>query len=216
MASNSSSTEHVVYPGPINKHLLKLQMKHVSEHVWAGKPDRTLNVRRAKLRHNGHSGISQRLAGYLERAGFLSVAQLGYFPTGTALISALVERWRPETHTFHMTMGESTITLQDVALLLELRVDGFPIVGTTTANWKVIILELLGVTPPSDAIRGNSIKMKYLDTVFSDINEDSCELVRFEQYVRAYILRLIGGLLFVDGSSSRVPLRYLLFLRDFD
>jgi hypothetical protein len=58
--------------------------------------------------------------------------------------------------------------------------------------------------------------MKYFEQAFSNIEEDSCDLVKFEQYVRAYILRLIGGLLMIDSSSMRVPLRYLLLLRNFD
>ena len=46
------------------------------------------------------------------------------------LIMAFVEQWWPETHTFHLPHGETTITLQDVEVLLRISIDGEAIVGT--------------------------------------------------------------------------------------
>jgi hypothetical protein len=43
-----------------------------------------------------------------------------------SLLAALADRWRPETHTFHLPCGEMAPTLQDVSYLL-----GLPIAGET-------------------------------------------------------------------------------------
>jgi hypothetical protein len=32
-----------------------------------------------------------------------------------SLLSALLDHWRPETHTFHFIVGEMTVTLRNVA-----------------------------------------------------------------------------------------------------
>ncbi|XP_074297541.1 uncharacterized protein LOC141628278 [Silene latifolia] len=49
------------------------------------------------------------------------------------LISAFVERWQPDTNTFHMPFGEITILLHDVEKILGIRVDGMRVMedGTT-------------------------------------------------------------------------------------
>ena len=45
-----------------------------------------------------------------------------------SLLAALLDRWRPETHTFHLRVGEMAPTLQDVTYLL-----GLPCAGTAVS-----------------------------------------------------------------------------------
>lgn len=51
-----------------------------------------------------------------------------------ALVTALVERWHQEAHTFHLSIGETVITLQDVAILLGLKIDGRPVTTYRTRD----------------------------------------------------------------------------------
>ncbi|XP_040954776.1 protein MAIN-LIKE 1-like [Gossypium hirsutum] len=71
----------------------------------------------------------QRVILYLNVAGFGVAAYIQIFELQADLISALVERWRPETHTFHLPCGEVSITLQDVAVQLRLSINGEAVIG---------------------------------------------------------------------------------------
>jgi len=64
----------------------------------------------------------------LEQAGFGEIEKLRHLKMDHALVISLVERWRPETHTFHFPTDECIIALQDISLQLDLKVDGQPIV----------------------------------------------------------------------------------------
>ncbi|CAN1136389.1 Protein MAIN-LIKE 2 [Linum perenne] len=56
------------------------------------------------------------------------------------LIIALVERWHPETNTFHLYHDEATITLEDVHVLTSLSVDGKPVESEMRLSTEALAL----------------------------------------------------------------------------
>ena len=106
------------------------------------------------------------------------------------------------------------ITLQDVAMLVGLPVDGLPIFGSVTANWEDLVEACLGVRPEPDDMHGSSLKFKFLVRHFSDITPYLGSREDLERFTRAWILRFLGGVIFVDKNSTRVHLKYLPFLAD--
>ncbi|KAL5134601.1 Serine/threonine-protein phosphatase 7 long form [Glycine soja] len=215
MTFSSSCLSHIkIKFGPIDSNVLWMLPKHVSEHVWNGEEDQKLHIRRAVPTYQGEEEILEQIFLFLRQSDFYWIMKMRYLKINVPLISALIEKWRPETHTFHMRCGECTITLRDVSVLLGLRVDGLPLIGPTNLNWVDLCEELLGVRPQEGEIKGSVVKLSWLTHHFAQINNhDDEEQVR--RFARAWILRFIGGVLFVDKSSNKVSLRYLQFLRDF-
>jgi hypothetical protein len=93
-----------------------------------------LHCRRREAVRERSGRFHPRFIPYLQQAGFYGIAKLGFIKMDWALITTLVERWRQETHTFHLPHGEMTITLQDVEVMLGLPVDGEVLVGSTELN----------------------------------------------------------------------------------
>jgi len=77
-------------------------------------------------------------------------------------LTALVERWRPESHIFHLLVGECIVTLEDVALHLSLCVDGKPINDLTYYDWEQMCAKYIRVVPPKNALVGSTLKLKWL------------------------------------------------------
>ena len=76
-------------------------------------------------------GLDPRIAAYITDAGLDGLLWVPHMDLDHALITALVERWRLETHLFHLPHGEMTITLQDIEVIMGVPVDGLPMVGYT-------------------------------------------------------------------------------------
>ncbi|MFQ6654812.1 hypothetical protein Gotur_025632, partial [Gossypium turneri] len=63
---------------------------------------------------------------YMKETSFRHVANIGRgCKLDSKLISAFIESWIPEMHTFHLPCDECSITLEDVQLQLGLSMDGF-------------------------------------------------------------------------------------------
>ena len=59
-------------------------------------------------------GLDPRIMQYIDAAGLTELFKVPDMEVDHALIMALVERWHPETHTFHLPHGEIGIILQDI------------------------------------------------------------------------------------------------------
>ncbi|CAI0378821.1 unnamed protein product [Linum tenue] len=130
------------------------------------------------------------------------------------LLTAMVERWCPETHTFHLPEGEMTITLKDVAILTRLPITGDAIIGTTTkpyAGWSPLIRDRLGFDMPTTRpIQGrghpplNTGQVSITWLVTHNQNEveigPETQEDQVERYARIYLIGLVGGFLFPDKS----------------
>ncbi|MBA0866694.1 hypothetical protein Goshw_023491, partial [Gossypium schwendimanii] len=147
-------------------------------------------------------------------AGFWHVATIGQgCKLDLKLISELVERGRPETHTFYLPCEECTITLGDVQLQLGLLMDRFALTKfIQSTDWGAICYDLLGAI--LDNIYGGRIEMDWLRDTFLELRNDSTEVERI-RYAQAYILEMIRGYLMLDLSRNLVHLRWLLKLVDF-
>ncbi|XBI65482.1 hypothetical protein VPH35_045316 [Triticum aestivum] len=195
---------------PSSSTLLNPKINHRSDAIFG---DQALE--QLKLRHHKPLKFHERYRPYLRDAGLLGLSQICQrMPQlDKALITALVERWRPETHSFHLASGEMTVTLQDVAMLFALPIDGRPVCSSTDHDYGQMVLDCLGHDPRVQSMPGKSfLHYKWLKKHFYELPEGADDHT-VQRHVRAYILSLLCGVLFPDGTG-RMSLIYLPLIAD--
>lgn len=108
-----------------------------------------------------------------------------------------------------MSFGECTITLQDVALHLGLKIDGELVNEATSYKWYAVVQHLLRVAPPVNVIKWGLLRMNRLNSNFNNVEA-------LAHLARAYIMCKIGGCLLGDHTDCHITLRYLPHLEELE
>ncbi|KAK2415979.1 protein MAIN-LIKE [Trifolium repens] len=110
--------------GPTDLSLLPSFGKHVANALWKGQ----LKERFLRCMNNGKKVMdfdlpSSKLDWFwkvVNASGLRPLLKMNYPYVDWGLLTAFTERWQPETGTFHLPVGEMTITLDDVSCLLHI------------------------------------------------------------------------------------------------
>jgi hypothetical protein len=170
----------------------------------------------------------------VKASGLQPLLKTNYNNLDWGLLTAFTERWQPETGTFHLPIGEVTITLDDVSCLLHIPITGKMLnhLGTscTTEEGEDMCREYLNF--PRTKCRAEFKKMKgahigfpMLEKIYAanlrralkaEEEEEEEEVVQNYRdcTIRAFLLYLIGGTIFTNKSMQYVDVIFLTYLQD--
>ncbi|KAK1630167.1 hypothetical protein QYE76_004482 [Lolium multiflorum] len=142
-----------------------------------------------------------------------NVSRLNY---DAALITCLVDRWRPETHTFHFRWGEMAPTLEDVSMLLGLPLAGEPIgpleepVGWMHSMDARFLGVREGVGPISFEAHGpRQAWLHEFQIEQFGYPDEPMTAVQITRSLEAYLMWLLGKTMFTDNHGNTISARYI-------
>ncbi|XP_074264543.1 protein MAINTENANCE OF MERISTEMS-like [Silene latifolia] len=144
--------------------------------------------------------LSEAVAARVEASGLGILRECFTIGLDDNLLSAFIERWHPDTNTFHMPFGEISIMLHDVQHILGIPVSGerVHVDGLAEADDSGLrgkIARFYGVylsdVVPSRYKNGGLLTSDLRNVVYLGNEHDS---------LRAYLLILLGHTLFMDKS----------------
>ncbi|KAL0392173.1 UNVERIFIED_CONTAM: protein MAIN-LIKE 2 [Sesamum radiatum] len=126
----------------------------------------------------------------------------------------------PETHTFHFSVGEATVTLQDISIIWALPIEGNLITGVdikwTTQQWQNYCHQWLGFRPNENAFKHSRIKLSaLLDWLLNNTCDDDSPFDDVLQEARVCVMCIIGGILCPDATGGTSREDWAVFHRDY-
>ncbi|XP_071736346.1 serine/threonine-protein phosphatase 7 long form homolog [Rutidosis leptorrhynchoides] len=191
---------------PVDSSLLFLQAErnHRSYAVFTKKldEDTLITPRRADLSFWQHikqlpnETINEHVQVYLDNVGLGLLAKLGKQRLDWSLVTAMIERWRPETHTFHLPIDGDVFS----GIWYE----------TNDSDWIPFVETYLGISRQAIGNGGILRGRILISVLITKLNEEVGDTIEsHQQRARVYILAMMGGILFSDANAYDVPLSFL-------
>ncbi|KAH1225987.1 Protein MAIN-LIKE 1 [Glycine max] len=187
------------FPGrPCDPSVLTSLADHVAHSIWNGEKCLELKLasHRRKVEKFGR-------ASHCHMINSFHCVFSRHWRSGSYI--AFVKRWHKETSNFHLSVGELTITLDDVASLLHLLIIGaFHSFEPLHMDEAVIMLVEL-VEVPDEEARAETAQY-----------QRRCEARHWIVAAHAYLLHLVSCTLFANKSATHVHVVYLDAFLDLD
>ncbi|WVZ78318.1 LOW QUALITY PROTEIN: hypothetical protein U9M48_026054 [Paspalum notatum var. saurae] len=152
-----------------------------------------------KLHAAGLLPLARLVEGDKMRAEVRQADRMTRFQYDFPLICALVDQWRPKTHTFHFPVGEMTVTFEDVAMLL-----GLPPDDGGYGHRRHVFLARFANVPrndrapttyqPFDSSHGPTLT--WLQQFSADYMTDDAQPETVNRFLEATLLWLFGYVMF--------------------
>src|SRR3954467_511835 len=157
----------------------------------------------------------------------------GYTTISTGMQGAFVERWHKETSSFHLPVGEMTITLHDVQCLLHLPIRG-PLLDHSriqrveAIEWMTLYLGMEEevahfecATTCGPHVRFTTLKIYFEHHLNAAVGAEGEGDELFTEYhrgcaLRCWYMHVVGAACFMDKSARYVDVTYLRYFMDLD
>ncbi|PKU75461.1 Serine/threonine-protein phosphatase 7 long form like [Dendrobium catenatum] len=172
--------------------------------------------------------------------GLDSVSQMKYKTMDHHLLTGLVETWSPQMNTFHLLVGERSIMLQDVLMILGIKIYGPSFVGHLVVgssrrwlSWPDCCDDLLGQHSDPDILYHDPfnpwitikfrmgqayvqicVPLRWLRLTFCRDSYIDLFEMDFWRHMRVYILFLLGCHLLSAILGSEFHLQYFSLMED--
>jgi hypothetical protein len=172
--------------------------------------------------HEAHDSdkmeFDDRYTDYIRRLGllpFVNMVSRSSVWMNPCALTALVDRWRPETHTFHLGCGEMTVTLQDVSMILALPISGQPLCfSTDSKDWRESMRSLIGCAPVYPGMTAGA-PYTWIALRYGKCPENASEET-VQQHARAFVWYVISRTLFADSGGNNAAWMWLKALTSWD